>query len=141
MTVNIFNTTAIRRVPLTLYGRCTAISTGANVASPDGRGYLLKQADVSSILVTAYVNGVSVGTDTPAVSSVIYDTLQTGNNWDTVGDVNGKPDRLGGNARYTVPAALVTAGQRKVDIEIMFTLTDGSLAPWLVTVEATDGRM
>lgn len=136
----VFSAAATKGVTLALFGRLTAATTAGLTASPDGIGYLLKQVDVSSIAVTAYVNNQSVGTDAPTVSSVIYDTLQTGNLWDTLEDTRGKTDRLGGNARYIVPATLLNKTAKKVDLEIMLTLTDGTLAPWLVTVEVTTGR-
>ena len=126
----VFKETAIRGTPLDVVTRMTAWTTAGSVASPvASEGYLLKQADVSSISVKAYVNGVQIGTtQTPSPSTVIYDTLQSGSPWGKVAASGG------GNAHYQIPASLFETTAPLVRIDIAMTLTDGTVAPWLIDV-------
>lgn len=128
-TNRVFRATAVRGAPLDLFARLTAVTTAGMTASPvASEGYLIKQADVSSISVKSYASEVQVGTtQAPAVSSVIYDTLQTSAVWGVVGV-------SGGNAKYQVPASLLDTSEEAVRINISVTLTDGTVAPWLVDV-------
>jgi len=130
MTSKVFRATAIRGAPLDLFARLTAATTNSMTASPvAAEGYLLKQADCSSISVIAYVNAAQIGTtQTPSVASTIYDTMQTTYIWGAVGGSGG------GNARYQVPASLLDTDAPTVRIDISVTLTDGTIAPWLVDV-------
>ena len=128
-TRRVFTATAVRGSPLDLFARLTAVTTAGMTASPvASEGYLIKQADVSSISVKSYSSGVQIGTtQSPSPSAVIYDTLQTAAVWGVVGV-------SGGNAKYQVPASLLDTTADVVRIDISVTLTDGTVAPWLVDV-------
>lgn len=124
--------TVNRGAPADLMDRLCVFSVGspARTASPvPVEGYLIKQADVSSISVKGWYDGEQVGTtQTPAVSSVIYDTIQTSAAW---GRITG-----GGNAHYQAPAELfdVTPVDDElivVRIQIELTMADATKIEWL----------
>ena len=94
------------------------------------------QADVSTITYTvsdatnnnAAVSGHSAASLT--VSSVVFDTLQTGNGW--------SEDGTGYNFRHVVgPTALPTGGNQYI-YEAVVTLTSGNKFPIVVHIEAVD---
>lgn len=126
----LFAARVTRGSPLDMFGRMTAAATHDMAPSPvPSEGYVLKQEDVEAVTVTAYVEGVQLGaTQTPDVTSVIYDTLQTSAIWGEVADTGG------GNIRYQVPASLFDTDDSYVRIVVRVTLTDGSYAYWLTNV-------
>lgn len=128
MAGKVFQAVAIRGAPLDLFGRMCAVNATGDPSPFPTESKLLKQADVSSISVKAYVNGVQLGaTQTPNKTSVFYDTLQTGTVWDNISD------KQGGNAHYQVPASLLDSSSL-VRIDFEATLADGTLAPWCTNV-------
>ena len=126
-TSRVFQVTAFRSVPIDLLGRITAV-VGSGDASPiPTEGNLINQGDITSISVAAYVNGRQISTTkTPSASSIIFNTLQTGGIWGLIDQ--------GGNAKYKVPSDLLDNESATVRIVILFRMTDGSDAPWIVDV-------
>lgn len=143
MAVDVWTRSVNRGAPSDLMGRLTVrdIGSPARTASPILReGYLIRQADVSSISAKAYLAGVQVGTtQSPSVASVIYDTLQTTATW---GWVQG-----GGNAHYQAPASFFdvdqssSQGPRIVRVQVELTLADATKIEWLwdITVNQVTG--
>lgn len=120
--------------PATVLHRFCAIS-GTGAASPDtSEGNLITQADTSSVAVKVFDgSGTQVLTTlAPSVSSVIYDTLQTSGTWGNL--IEG--GYTGGNFRYTIPATYFSCGGDILRVEIMVTLSDGTILPavWSMTV-------
>jgi hypothetical protein len=126
----LFSARVTRGSPLDIFGRMTAAATHDMAPSPiPAEGYILRQEDVESITVKSFDEGVQLGsTQTPDVSSVIYDTLQTSAIWGKVAETGG------GNIRYQVPASLFDTESEYVRIVVCATLTDDSLAYWLTNV-------
>lgn len=126
----LFSARVTRGSPLDMFGRMTAAATHDMAPSPvPSEGYVLKQEDVTSVTVSAYVESVQLGsTQTPDVTSVIYDTLQTSAIWGDVAATGG------GNIRYQAPASLFDTDEPYVRVVVCATLTDDSLAYWLTNV-------
>jgi hypothetical protein len=107
----------------TLFGRVTAVDGSGTTVS--GEGNCLLQLDVSTITYT--VVNIPEGTIVIAstaitpISSVIYNSLQTGGAWDV--------DTTGYNFRFTLPATAMPVGNKKSLAEVRFTTTGGSVAP------------
>ena len=127
----VFKMRVTRGSPLDMFGRMTAAATHDMTPSPNpSEGYLLKQEDIDSISVSAYVDdGVQIGsTQTPDVASVIYDTLQASAIWGSVASSGG------GNIRYQAPASFFDTDNPTVRVVVRATLTDTSYAYWLSDV-------
>jgi hypothetical protein len=119
--------------PADVFDRLTVFAAGTRTISPVAtEGYLIKRADVTSISVKAWYDGEQIGsTQAPAVSSVIYDTLQKAGVWSsmTSGDTV-----VGGNAHYQIPASLLDVDVADADavvrVEITLTMADGTAIEW-----------
>lgn len=77
------------------------------------------QADFSAITYAVYSGETSIGTGTLTVSSVIYNSLQTGSIW-TV-------DSTGFNFKATLAASLFPTGNTTYTVEFKHTLADASV--------------
>ena len=119
--------------PADVFDRLTVFTAGTRTISPVAKeGYLIVQDDVSSISVKAWYDGEQIGsTQAPAVSSVIFNTLQTAGVWSsmTSGDTV-----VGGNAHYQIPASLLAVDVADKDatvrVEITLTMADGTAIEW-----------
>ena len=85
-------------------------------------GTALVQADITSIARKVFdLDGTApdtpVDTSTPAVGTVIFDTLQTPSSW--------KEDATGYNFKDTVAATVLADGGRRYRVEYTFTLAAG----------------
>lgn len=127
-----------RGAPCDVLDRLCVFAAGSRTVSPvAAEGYLIKQADVSSISVKGWYAGAQIGTtQTPTVSSVIYDTLQTAGGWENIVD--------GGNAHYQIPASLLDVASPEpvvVRVQIELTMADATLIEWWwdVTVKPSAG--
>lgn len=87
------------------------------------------QADVSSISYAVYDRklGTEVISGTLTVSSVVYDTLQTGSIWTR--------DDVGYNFKYALPTTAFPTGGRSYRVEFKWTFADGT-----VGIDAYDCR-
>jgi hypothetical protein len=126
MTTAIWTGEVNRGAPFDALGRLCVFAAGTRTASPVAtEGFLIKQADVTSISVRGWIGRIQVGsTQTPTVSNVIYDTLQTTGAWATV--TGG-----GGNAYYQIPASLMDVSTDHVRVQIELTMTDSTKMEWL----------
>lgn len=87
------------------------------------------QADISSIACKVFdAAGTQIINPSITVSSVIYDTLQTGDEW-TV-------DATGYNFRHALPTTAFPTGGAIYTVEYVFTATDGSVFPVVYRVTA-----
>lgn len=86
----------------------------------NGAGTLITQASLTSITYYAYDTGTATqtGTGTLTISSVVFDTLQTGSNW-TV-------DGTGYNFLATIPGTCFPDGGKVYRVEIVFNPVSGS---------------
>lgn len=80
------------------------------------------QADISSIACKVFdSSGAEIINPSITVSSVVYDDLQTGDEW-TV-------DSTGYNFRHALPTTAFPSGGSIYTVEYVFTATDGSVFP------------
>lgn len=88
----------------------------------------LTQSLTSSITYSVYQRGTSIGTGTLTVSSVVFDTLQTGSLW-TV-------DSTGYNFRTELANTLFPTGNKEYRVEFKFTLSGGAVQHLVFDVHA-----
>ena len=100
----------------------------ARVVGNDGTP--ITQASLTAITYSVYdiTNSVSLGTGTFTISSVVYDTLQTGELWDV--------DSTGYNFKAAIPASVMTPGGSRCQIDVKFDPVTGEnfIQIWKFTI-------
>jgi len=76
------------------------------------------QADISTITYAVYAGATSIGTGSVAVSSSVYNTLQTGTIWGV--------DSTGFNFKATLANTLFPTGSTTYTVDFKFTLASGN---------------
>jgi hypothetical protein len=113
-------------VSATVWEDATAVML-ARLLGADGDEVV--QADISSIACKVFdSSGVQIVAPSIVVSSVIYETLQTGSEW-TV-------DSLGYNFRHALPTTAFPTGGETYIVEYVFTAADGSVFPVVYKAKA-----
>jgi hypothetical protein len=111
----------------TMIGRIFEDSSASFLARiRKANGGLIQQSDINSILVKVFNTHASsvtpVYSDTLVISSVIFNTLQTGEQWGL--------DATGYNFIHTVPATAFATPSKNHRVEYKISLTDGGII-WL----------
>lgn len=78
----------------------------------------IQQSDLSSITYAVYYRTTEIGSGTLTISSVVYNTLQTGTIWSR--------DSTGFNMKVSLSSNLFPTGNREYRVEFTFTLAGGS---------------
>lgn len=130
----IYRGTCFEGVPKVLMARVQgAAATNITQATVTALSYTVDQYDSEDdAIADANATSVATSTNLTPVSSYVYDSLQTDNDW--------QADTTGYNFKFTAPAASFPVGNKWVRVEAWVDPTSGEDFPagvWVLEVLAT----